>query len=547
MTRHPLLVVGLDGADFRVLNALIARGKLPVIGRLMREGICAPLLSTLPPATLPAWTSFLTAAEPNTHGVVDMLVRDRHDYALRPAGGHRRRLPTFLYRVSQSGLRVASLGIPGTYPPEALNGVAIAGFDAPGAARPKPDAFWPPELASRVHALGGWRYATFNEHGRNNPRRAVAALLADLDRKERVVESIYTSESWDLFCVHLQAPDTACHHLWHTFDEASPRYLGPALANALPSIFARLDTFIGRLLALAPKGGRVLLVSDHGMGGASTRRLYLNRLLAQLGLTVFHSGTTARRLVSRLLQETLGLLPAGVLGAAARALSGGSFSAALRFARGSAVDLRASAAFSDELDYAPSIWIHERDTFPLGHVPPPAVGRLLDAIGAALLSLSDPDTGEPLIAAVHGRGPVAASGPLTPHLVIEPAWPQGYRPSFVASPGPGPVLDTVPPRQYGAPRGAGMPGVHRREGIFVAAGAGLAAGALPAFGIAQAGASVFTLLGLPLPADLEARPPAGLTYTLTAAPAPQASPAAPYTPEEEAQILSRLRAMGYVD
>ena len=118
---HPLIIVGLDGATLRVLEPLAKTGRIPTLARLMREGLTGTLRSTVPVATLPAWTSFMTASHPATHGVTDIFMRTPGSYGLQPSSGAHRQLPTILNHLSSRGYRVASLGIPGTYPPERLN------------------------------------------------------------------------------------------------------------------------------------------------------------------------------------------------------------------------------------------------------------------------------------------------------------------------------------------------------------------------------------------------------------------------------------------
>jgi len=74
MTR--VLVIGLDGATFEVIDPLIREGKLPTLGRLLREGTRAVLESTAFPHSAPAWTSCMTGVNPGKHGVFGFGVRD---------------------------------------------------------------------------------------------------------------------------------------------------------------------------------------------------------------------------------------------------------------------------------------------------------------------------------------------------------------------------------------------------------------------------------------------------------------------------------------
>jgi predicted AlkP superfamily phosphohydrolase/phosphomutase len=64
-----VLVIGLDGASFKILNPYVSRGVMPTLSRLMVEGVHAPLLSVIPTLSASAWSSFMTGKNSGKHGV----------------------------------------------------------------------------------------------------------------------------------------------------------------------------------------------------------------------------------------------------------------------------------------------------------------------------------------------------------------------------------------------------------------------------------------------------------------------------------------------
>jgi len=54
-----VILFGLDGATYTVLDDLIQRGIMPNLQRFMCEGVKAKLASTVPPLTPPAWFTML--------------------------------------------------------------------------------------------------------------------------------------------------------------------------------------------------------------------------------------------------------------------------------------------------------------------------------------------------------------------------------------------------------------------------------------------------------------------------------------------------------
>ena len=64
-----LLLIGWDGASYRMIDRLVSEGKLPTVARLMDRGVHARLESTIIPISSAAWTSAVTGKGPGETGV----------------------------------------------------------------------------------------------------------------------------------------------------------------------------------------------------------------------------------------------------------------------------------------------------------------------------------------------------------------------------------------------------------------------------------------------------------------------------------------------
>jgi len=71
-----VLLVGLDGADWDLINPMIGRGELPNLARLKRQGAWARLRSNVPTLSPLLWTTVATGKAPDRHGINDFLVVD---------------------------------------------------------------------------------------------------------------------------------------------------------------------------------------------------------------------------------------------------------------------------------------------------------------------------------------------------------------------------------------------------------------------------------------------------------------------------------------
>jgi predicted AlkP superfamily phosphohydrolase/phosphomutase len=573
--RRRLLVLGLDGADWSVLRPLLAAGRLPNLGRWLDAGSAAPLPSTVPAMSFPAWTSFATGLGPGAHGVFDFTQRLPATYRLRFVNAADRAGASLWGRVAVAGGTVLCLGVPATYPPERLEGgggLLVPGFDAPVSTGSEARATSDPGRYARIaRRAGPWMRADLDEGARRSGWHdaAVAALLARVDRKTAfALEALRTlrddGHDPQLAVVVFSESDTVAHHFWRDHDPASPRHDPAASAvrrGALAAVYERLDAAAGALRAAFGEDAPCVVLSDHGQGGASRRVVHLNRRLADCGLLEPAPRRAAGRLASRsagwIRDAALGTLPpraAEVLfrqlrGPAARVESLARFGG---FERGRTV------AFSEEANTQPGVWIHLRGRDPEGIVAPADYESVRQAVIDALLDWKLPPSsppppsrkgpgslgqetwgggadGAPVVARARRReevydGPFVARAP---DVVVELALEAGYAHSLVPTPWDDPrtaAVRTLAAAELGGGRGRGMNGTHRPDGIWLAVG-GVAGGPpSPPASIAAVAPALLALLGLA--PDAEGCAPCG---------------PAPYDAAQEARVAARLRALGYLE
>ena len=68
-----VLMIGLDGATFTLLDPMMRSGVMPYLRSVVERGVRAELMSTRHPLTPPAWTSMITGRSPEAHGIYDFL------------------------------------------------------------------------------------------------------------------------------------------------------------------------------------------------------------------------------------------------------------------------------------------------------------------------------------------------------------------------------------------------------------------------------------------------------------------------------------------
>jgi predicted AlkP superfamily phosphohydrolase/phosphomutase len=555
-----MLIIGLDGATFDLIEPWAAAGDLPHLARLMEAGAYGRMRSTVPPATFPAWTSLITGVNPGQHGVFDFTRRLPGTYQVAFINATYRQQPSMWQLLSQAGKRVAVLGLPATYPPEAINGVFVSGFDSPLATGIDRSFMHPPGLYDELYqAVGPYEITDFQELrvGAGWHEKALRKLLHAAQRRTEITTYLLDRESWDCCFVHFGESDTVAHHFWAFHDSCSPRYDldGAAhLGHAIQTVYRALDQAIGKLLAHAGEGVTVMLVSDHGSGGTGNQVIYLNRWLAQQGWLRFAKASTASLLAGQL--KRLGLaLPAQLQEWAFRGPLRRLVDRLESNSRLAGINWAGTHAFSEEVNTFPAVWLNVRGREPAGKVEPGAEYEHFRAmIMSALAKWQNPVTGRTVIETVWRREDLY-QGPAVkyaPDIILEPALDQGYSYSFMSSGGRAgdPMRRLAPSERIGA-KGGSMNGSHRRTGVFVLSGEGVHPGInLPETQILDVAPTTLHLLGLPVPANIEGRVlaqalKADRQAIVTPQTATQAPPPESYTADQAAAVRSRLKGLGY--
>ena len=549
----PMLVLGLDGATFDVIRPMVAAGKLPNLARWMVGGSVAPLRSTTPPVTFPAWSSFTTGLEPGRHGLFDFTQKLPGAYRICFVNSGDRHGTTLFRRICDAGGRVLALGVPATFPPEPLNGFMVPGFDAPVSTGSDAEATNDPSLYREIEAKAGpWMRPALKETGGVSLERSRAHLLDRIERKTAFalasLEALRNRGDVDFMMIVYSESDTVGHHFWRHHDPASPRHdpsASAAAKGAIEAVYSKLDEACGQLREAFGEEALCVVMSDHGMGGAGRHVVHLNGYLRDRGL--LRRNASARGPgqdgVARNLRDlALRILPARL----AQEIFRRARSAAARIestARFGGFDWSGTLAFSEEANTNPGVWINLRGRETKGCVAPEDYEATREKVIEALLSWRLPN-GEPVVARAVRREEVF-SGPhvdRAPDVMIELALDSGYGVSLVSTKwneAAGASVHYLADDELAGGRGLGMNGTHRSEGIFI----GVGSETFGAFDLAGVRPRLVDMA----PTLLEAM---GVEWQEDEGPADgKLIPLERrrYTDEEEAIAAERLRALGYLE
>lgn len=528
------ILIGLDGADFQIMEPLMDDGVMPFLKSLTTGGVTAELMSTPNPFTPPAWTTVMTGRSPGNHGIFDFAHVVRPDGIPRSKMATSRdvRCETIWSIASRHGLRVNTLNFPLMYPPRPLAGNSVPGFVRWRHLR---HSVYPPALYETLCELPGFNRKELALDW-DLERKALQALphgeyedwiRFHLRREQQwmgIVRHLAKNDPADLVAIMFDGVDKLQHLCW--------RFLSPALAATATTdweqqirrlcldYFRQLDEFLAEIVGLGGADPRVIIVSDHGFQ-ATGDIFYVNSWLEQEGYLKWADGIEVRD------DDQLNV-------------EGHADPASLFD-----WDTTRACALT-----AGSMGIYVRQSPGPGQpgVPAEEYGSFCRSLADSLLEFRSPQSGNPVVSQVFLREDAF------PGMMCEQA------PDLTLILNDGCSMSVTRSSDLKKPRDE-ISGIHRPEGIFISCGPGIRKGQrIGALQIADTAPTVLHSLGLPIPNDLEGRVAVAAFEPdfLRDHPVqigdptqpPEAFPVQVEDPnveaQEEAVLTERLKALGYL-
>jgi len=402
-----LMVIGIDGAEWSLINLWTGEGKLPMFRKLIEEGTSGLLKSTLPPITPPAWTSAFTGVNPGKHNIFGFFKQE--GYGLRLVNATDRKAKAIWEILSENGLKVIVVNVPVTYPPEKVNGIMISGMV--GFRDTSHDYAYPEEIKSELDQIG--YILDVPLEARLGHALDAQHPLDMIERRKLAAIHLITNYPWDLFVVVFSAPDRVQHFFWKYMNGSDEEH---SFKDVILRTYQAIDGAIQELLELVDMDTDLIIFSDHGFGPLR-KEILLNNWFKNLGLLkcIESSKPGILERISRRVTHHLPshLKPSFAIHGGQRVTTGPP---ALRN-----IDWSKTKVWLEASDGRVTINLRGRQ--PLGIVEPSdEYENLKDDIIKKLSELADPDNGEKVIENVHKReeiwhGPYARNGS---DLLVEP-------------------------------------------------------------------------------------------------------------------------------
>jgi len=530
-----VLLIGLDGATFSILDSLMDEGVMPSLKHVIASGARAELDSVIPALTPPAWTSLMTGRSPGNHGIFDFLRFELRagDRQLRVLDSGDVACETIWSMLGRQGLKTTVLNFPMTFPARDISGNLIPG--------------WVP-----------WRHLRLACHPKALYERITTALpgfnsrelAMDMSLEERALEGCHREEDYenliklhirrerqwfqilrylmqeqpaDLTAVLFDGVDKLQHFCWRFLDRnifpASPSALERRIRGWCLEYFREIDRFIGEIVAMAGEDASIVIASDHGFG-PTVEVFYLNAWLQQRGYLVWSDAAN----VEQKHPETLGL------GTMAR-----------RFYE---IDWDKTTAYCPTPS-SNGIFISPPTVDGRG-VPADRYENFRRRLMEELLQFNDSATGQPVVKRIWTREEAFAGT----HMASAPDLTLSLRDGGLVSILPSDTLLKGRVETTGA---------HRPNGVFIAAGEGMQRGiSMLSLSILDVCPLLLYTLNLPIPEDVEGRVPEALfereylrshpiAFEVPVRKAVATAAQTEVDPRMQAEVMGQLRALGYME
>ncbi|MBI2027577.1 MAG: alkaline phosphatase family protein [Deltaproteobacteria bacterium] len=290
-----VILIGLDGADWDIIDHFIQEGKLPHFKRFKTEGAFGYLKSFSPMLSPVLWTTIATGKSADEHGIVDFLEWNEDQKTRIPVMSNRIQVRTLWDILGDEGFSVGVFNWLVSWPAQPVNGVLVSDrlsyhiFPRIVGDRLTIDKLsWPQDyVVSRQHLLASPSGITYEEskpfiHIRReefeksyetgkydikNPQYNLRMILSSIKTMSRLALEKIETDQPHFLAFYLDAPDT----MMHTYMDYAPPKLDRVskedfekYKDAVGQTYVYLDQILGDFLRVAHPNTSFVLISDHG-------------------------------------------------------------------------------------------------------------------------------------------------------------------------------------------------------------------------------------------------------------------------------------------
>lgn len=281
-----VLLIGWDGADWKMIDPLLEKGQMPNLERLINAGVMGNIASLTPMLSPILWSSMATGKHADKHQILGFAEPDGATGNIRPVTSTSRKCKAIWRILSDRGLRAGVVNWFASHPAEKINGFVVT--DRFAHAVGPPDKEWPVPASAvhpeslveqlrdcRVHPAATTPIQVLPfipklaelDHAKDANLSQLRILLATCATVHSVATWLMHTQEWDFLGVYYDTIDRFAHafmeyhppKIAHVSDEDYERY-----KDVMTGCYRFHDMMLGRIMQLVGEDTVIILVSDHG-------------------------------------------------------------------------------------------------------------------------------------------------------------------------------------------------------------------------------------------------------------------------------------------
>jgi Flp pilus assembly protein TadD len=293
-----IIFVGVDGADWQVIDPLIDEGRLPNFKKLVEGGATGPLRSIEPLLSPLVWTTMATGKLPEEHGILNFTVADPATGKKVPISRLYRKVDAFWNMLSDHARTVDIIGWLATFPAETVNGVIVTdrvGYLAfADRTAPASGTIHPAERSAAISAYvvpsESVSYEDFESFIHIDRAAFTASRALDFDPKNRlnnmimlyattqtfrgIANHLLVADKPDFLGVYFELVDATKHLFMQYAPPRRPEVDRTEYAtykDAVRRAYELQDEIIGELIDQLGENTVLIVASDHGFKSGVAR------------------------------------------------------------------------------------------------------------------------------------------------------------------------------------------------------------------------------------------------------------------------------------
>ena len=284
--QEPIVAIGLDAADPKLIEKWISEGHLPNINQIGQQGVYSRLHNSVNyqngsaefSSTEPLWVMMTTGCLPEKTGFWDTVTYNPQTYQVgcdAVYGGYDYQEYKPFYALGDR-YRVAAFDVPVTRVCPEVNGIQITGW---GGHHPfYPSESQPAKLLTNIIEEYGTNPVYRKDNGiwwdKNYFQWVTDSVEKSIAARTKICCNLLNSDTWDLFLTGFGETHTLGHDLYNLSQPDHPLYSQTnkidSLGDPMLEGFKQVDTAIGEIVTAAPQDAHIILFAVHGMGANHT-------------------------------------------------------------------------------------------------------------------------------------------------------------------------------------------------------------------------------------------------------------------------------------